>query len=98
MIRRFAYLLKNSRNLTNYGIRCMSETPKPTDQKSEAPKQPNPQQEIPEEEDPSKYEDYGDVKIRRGGRNIKVDENEYVQGEIFTNNLFELNFLNSFPY
>ena len=80
MIRRFAYLVKNSRNLTNHAIRRLSEAPKPTDQKSEAPKQPK--QEIPEEEDPSKYEDYGDVKIRRGGRNIKVDENEYVQGEI----------------
>lgn len=75
MIRRFAYLLKHNRNLTNHAIRCMSETPKPTDPKPETSKQ----QEIPEEEDPSKYEDYGDVKIRRGGRNIKVDENEYVQ-------------------
>lgn len=76
MIRRVAFIVKNYRSIVSRTSRAISD--KPDQQPTKETAQPV-QPETPKtEEDPSTYEDYGDVKIRRGGRTIKVDESEHV--------------------
>jgi len=81
MLRRVVYLLNENKTLVARTVRRMSDKPQsePQQNDKETSKQ-TPKQETPEEEDPNAYEDYGDVKIRKGGRTIKVDESEDIGG------------------
>ena len=81
MLRRVVFVLRDHRSLVTRAARSITEKPhndpKPTETQ---PNKENLSQEPLENEDPSKYEDFGDVKIRKGGRTIKVDESEVKRG------------------
>lgn len=94
MIRRVAFLVKNYRTLVNRTSRAISD--KPDQQTPKEPAQPAQPEAQKVEEDPSAYEDYGDVKIRRGGRTIKVDESEHVGGSLINICARDLTWMNRF--
>ena len=81
MLRRAVFVLRDHRSLVTRAARSITEKPhndpKPT---GTQPNREDPTQEPLEKEDPSKYDDFGDLKIRKGGRTIKVDESEIKRG------------------
>jgi len=85
MLRRVVYFLNVNKSLVARTARRMSDKPQSDPQPNDKAQKQTPKQETPEEEDPNAYEDYGDVKIRKGGRTIKVDENEDIGGNFSLN-------------
>lgn len=74
MLRRFIYSLEKN-SLISKSLRRFSQNKGP--EESAAQKADKKSENINKnEENQDEYEDYGDVKIRRGGRKIKVDESE----------------------
>jgi len=74
MLRRFLYSLEKSKLITK-SYRRFSEKKVQEESRVEKGEQKAENKERLEE-NPDEYEDYGDVKIRRGGRKIRVDEEE----------------------
>ncbi len=73
MLRRVLFVLNENKTLVVRSARRMSDKPQNDTQGS---KQTTTSKQQTPEEDDSLYEDYGDVKIRKGGRTIRVDESE----------------------
>ena len=75
MLRRVVYVLRDHRSLIAQATRSMSNKPN-LNQDSKPTGSQDPAKEPLEYQDPNEYEDFGDVKIKKGGRTIKVDESE----------------------
>ncbi len=74
MLKRFIYSLEKTKFITRPYRRFSEKRPAEETKAEKSEQKLDTKERVEENQD--EYEDYGDVKIRRGGRKIKVDESE----------------------